>query len=103
MSEECKLQVDRAELIEALAQISRLRHRISNTRVKLLYENGELVFALRRFRTRVAAKGVWQGEPSVPISWLRKLANVPPSEDPVKVRYSDARVAIGEGSSPVCA
>lgn len=96
------LQVDKAELIEALALVSRLRHRVSNTKVKLLYENGELVFALRRFRTRIAAKGDWQGEPCVPISWLRKLAEISPSEDPVVVTYSSGHVAIGGGSIPVC-
>lgn len=102
MDGEYKLRVDRNELIEALALISRLRHRRSNTRIKLLYEAGELVFALRRFRTRMAANGDWHGEPCVPISWLRKLAEIPPLGATVEVRCITGRVSIGEGSTPVC-
>ena len=98
MSEVWKLEVDRAELLDTLAQIRRLRNRFRSMRISLLYEDGELVFASKRFRTRVSAKGEWCGEVCIAVSWLHKLVEIPPAEDPVVVTYSDGRVGIGEGS-----
>ncbi len=94
MPEKYELSVDRKEFVKALKDIARFRRRRGGF-TRFAYGDGELSTAMPDVTIRVTAQGNWPTEVTMVGEWVKRMAKVPPPDDPVSVTYDGMRVRIG--------
>ena len=93
-TEKYALAVDRKEFVKALKDIAKFKRRGGGF-VRLAYKDGELAIAMPDVTIRVTAQGNWPTEVTMAGEWVRRMARVPPPDDPVVVTYDGSQVRIG--------
>ena len=88
------LTVDRKEFVKALKDIARFRRRRAGF-VRFGYRDGDLSIAMPDVTIRVTAQGNWPTEVTMAGEWVKRMARVPPPDDPVTVTYDGSQVRIG--------
>ncbi len=88
------LHVNREEFLKALKDIAGFKPR-GRGFVRFAYVDGELSFAMPGVVIRVTAQGTWPTEVTMVGEWVKRMARVPPSGDPITVTYDGMRVMIG--------
>ena len=87
-----ELYICLGDLTLALRMITRLSHLIASNTAVFRFSEGELKIELPEMSLGVPAKGRWDGQARVDISFLRALAGTPPVKDPVVFRVSSDRL-----------
>ncbi len=91
---EYALAVDGKEFVRALKDIAKFKRRRGGF-VRFAYKDGELSIAMPDVTIRVTAQGNWPTEVTMVGEWVKRMARVPPPDDPVSVTYDGMRVRIG--------
>ena len=93
------LDVDGKEFMKALKDIARFKRRGGGF-VRFSYADSELAISMPNVTIRVTAQGTWPTEIMMTSGWLKPMAKVPLTTDPVTVTYDGTRVTIGSTVIP---
>lgn len=94
-----RLEVERIALIDELQRMAKVIGRRRNVgEAMLMHDVNRLVIRVAGVEFAIPAVGEWDGEARVAASFLRALAKVPPSQDPVVVHVQAGRLRIASSS-----
>ena len=95
-----RLEVERDALAEELRRMAKVLGRSRSGEAMLMFLDKSLLIRLGGAEFAIAGKGRWPGEARVASTWLRALAKVPPTQDPVVIQVRGGRLHIAGSSSP---
>jgi hypothetical protein len=88
---ECRLEVSRSELVQALKIVSRVMGEYSGA-AELTFDDGYLSVEADNTSAKASASGNWPVPIFVGALWVRRLAKRLPDNDPLILRVEHGRI-----------